>query len=125
MDWYLICKITILPLKKLEGNEKLEGIMVIPLQSSLPPFSSAHHWADSFCWSLMDHISLLFSSPSSYPSNQTTGWSSPSNPLPPSISPSYQTQRKTILFYSKLDVASCEKNLDQSSIYYIFMCPHI
>ena len=37
MDWYLIYKITILPLKKLEGNEKLEGIMVICLQFSLPP----------------------------------------------------------------------------------------
>ena len=43
MDWYLICKITILLLKKLEGIIKLEGIVVIFLQSSLSPLIRPSH----------------------------------------------------------------------------------
>ena len=40
MDWYLICKITILPFKKLEGSIKREGIFVFALPPiTLSPFS--------------------------------------------------------------------------------------
>ena len=97
MDLYLIYKITILPFKKLERNIKIESIFVLAPLIFSPSIVIRPNWEDWFLWAQREKLSLLSPLSLHFSLQPNKGFalppfSSPSNPLPPSIFPSYQTQ---------------------------------